>query len=90
MRQDEMGRTQSRRLGADESGVGVVVEDERPPRRHAVEHAEPQGGSAGDAGNAQPETDNTKIDLDELAQEIYPIVKQLLEFEAERLSGKFK
>jgi len=54
------------------------------------EHAEPQGGSAGDAGNAQPETDNTKIDLDELAQEIYPIVKQLLEFEAERLSGKFK
>ena len=53
------------------------------------EHSELSGTASGGAANAAQEGQDA-IDLDKLAKEIYPIVKQLLEIEAERTSRNFR
>lgn len=53
------------------------------------EHSELSATASGGAANAAQEGQDA-IDLDKLAKEIYPIVKQLLEIEAERTSRNFR
>jgi hypothetical protein len=57
-------------------------------QRRWEEHSDPQSGSSSGSDRAQ-EIEQQPVDLDQLANDIFPLVKRLLEIELERSSGSF-
>jgi hypothetical protein len=57
-------------------------------QRRWEEHSDPQSGSSSGSDRAQ-EAEQQPVDLDRLANDIFPLVKRLLEIELERSSGSF-